>query len=464
MLKPLVVQLKSRSSAGTQRRRGVIGAALLALTACQTYSPEPLITDPVVLSAPLAAVLARDAATLDRPYLRPIALDFSKPLDANAIGVLAVIGNPDLRAMRVRANVADAQLFSARLLPDPTLSLGLDQVLAGPPAVDNLTGTLGWAINELRTRGARIAQARAESQRVRLDLAWAEWQTAGKAEDQAARIVGLEHAAAFAEANRRSALSMLDRMMRAAGRGDLPPDQLQAARLSASDASARVRTIEKDLVTARFDLTRLLGLTPDQRLNLAPPPVLEAPLDATALFQLAANQRLDLQALKAGYMSQEAAVRLAIINQFPTLDLSINATRDTSKNLTVGPAVSLTLPLWNRNRGAIAIEKATRSALKAEYDARLYQTRAEIAAAVAALELARAQRAAILAELPAAQRFAQASRRAADRGDIASATAEAAEQALRDKQLLLAQADQDSAEQLVALQLLTGIPMQEWPK
>ena len=444
--------------------RGSVCGALLGLAACQTYSPEPLITDPASLSAQVATVLVRDAATIDRPYLRPIALDFSRPLDANAIGVLAVVGNPDLRAMRVRANVADAQLFSARLLPDPTLSLGVDQVLAGPPAVNNLTGTIGWAINELRTRGARIAQARAESQRVRLDLAWAEWQTAGKAEIQAARVVTLEHAATFAEANRRSALSLLDRMMRAAGRGDLPPDQLQAARLSASDAAARVRTIEKDLVNARYELTRLLGLSPDQRLNLAPPPVMEAPLNAEALFQRAANQRLDLQALKAGYLSQEAAVRLAIINQFPTLDLSINATRDTSKNLTLGPAVSLTLPLWNRNRGAIAVERATRSALKAEYDARLYQTRAEIAAAVAALELARDQRAAILSELPAAERFAQASRRAADRGDIASATAEAAEQALRDKQLLLAQADQDSAEQLIALQLLTGVPMQEWPK
>lgn len=444
--------------------RGSVCGALLGLAACQTYSPEPLISDPASLSAPVATVLVRDAATIDRPYLRPIALDFSKPLDANAIGVLAVVGNPDLRAMRVRANVADAQLFSARLLPDPTLSLGVDQVLAGPPAVNNLTGSVGWAINELRTRGARIAQARSESQRVRLDLAWAEWQTAGKAEIQAARVVTLEHAATFADANRRSALSLLDRMMRAAGRGDLPPDQLQAARLSASDAAARVRTIEKDLVTARYELTRLLGLGPDQRLSLAPPPVMEAPLNPTALFQLAASQRLDLQALKAGYLSQEAAVRLAIINQFPTLDLSINATRDTSKNLTVGPAVSLTLPLWNRNRGAIAVERATRSALRAEYDARLYQTRAEIAAAVAALDLARAQRAAILSELPAAMRFAQASRRAADRGDIAAATAEAAEQALRDKQLLLAQADQDSAEQLIALQLLTGVPMQEWPK
>ena len=439
-----------------------IGAGLLSLAACQTYSPEALTTDPAALSAPVAAVLARDAAAIDRPYLRPIALDFSKPLDANAIGVLAVIGNHDLRAMRVRANVADAQLFNARLLPDPTLSLGVDQVLAGPPAVDNLTGTLGWAINELRTRGARIAQARAENRRVRLDLAWAEWQTAGKAEVQAARVVGLQRAAILAEANRRSALSLLDRMMRAAGRGDLPPDQLQAARLSASDAAARVRTIEKDLVTARFELTRLLGLNPDQVLNLAPAPVTEAPLNAAALFQLAASQRLDLQALKAGYMSQEAAVRVAIINQFPTLDLSINTTRDTSKNFLLGPSVSLTLPLWNRNRGAIAVEKATRSALKAEYDARLYQTRAEIAAAVAALELARAQRAAILAELPAARRFAQASRRAADRGDIAQATAETAEQALRDKELLLAQADQDRAEQLVALQLLTGVPMQEW--
>jgi outer membrane protein TolC len=122
------------------------------------------------------------------------------------------------------------------------------------------------------------------------------------------------------------------------------------------------------------------------------------------------------------------------------------------------------LPLWNRNRGGIAVETATRAALKAEYEARLFQTRSDIAAAVGGLGLLARQRTAILRDLPAVRRFAEATRRAADRGDLAPTTAATAEQAWRDKQLQLAQAERDIAEQTIALELLTGAPQEAWPK
>lgn len=437
--------------------------ATLGIGGCATYRADPLDLGGT-LTSPIAAVLARDAATISRPYLKPVALDLGQPLDANAVAVLAVVGNPDLRALRARANVADAQLFAARLLPDPTISLGFDQIVSGPPAVDNLAGSLAFVLNDLRTRGARQRQARAETERVRLDLAWAEWQTAGQAQIQAARVEGLERSLALAIASRASAQSLLDRSLRAAGRGDLLPDQVESARFTAFDAAARLRTVERDLAAARFELTRLLGLPLELQLRLAALPDPAPPPNAAHLFAIARAQRLDLQALQAGYQTQEAAVRLAILNQFPTLDLTVNAARDTGRNGLVGPSIGFTLPLWNRNRGGIAIEQATRAALKSEYDARLFRTRAEIAAAVGAISVSQRQRGLILADLPALRRFAQGSRRAADRGDLALATAQGAEQALRDKEILLAQAEQDSREQMAALQILTGVPQEAWPE
>ncbi len=68
----------------------------------------------------------------------------------------------------------------------------------------------------------------------------------------------------------------------------------------------------------------------------------------------------------------------------------------------------------------------------------------------------------MLRDLPAAQRYAEATRRAAVRGDLPRATAETAEQALRDKQILLAQSEQAIAEQLIALELLTGTLREAW--
>jgi len=443
--------------------RGAVALALL-LAGCATYRPLPLDEAPPVLSPPVLAVLAQDATTIDRPFLAPERIDFAEPLDANAVAVLAVLGNPDLQAARVRAGVADAQIFAAGLLPDPSFSFGLDPLLSGPDTMMGIASSLGLDLNALRTRGVTRQKARADARKVRLDLAWSEWQTSGQARLQAARIVALENQVALDTASRDSTASLLDRTLRAAGRGDIAGDQVQGARVAAFDAAERLRTDEKDLGAARLELAKLIGFPPDRPIRLAAPPLPPPPPDPAALFAIAQQRRTDLQALRAGYASQEAAVHKAVLDQFPALGLTINATRDTAGNLTVGPAVSFTLPVWNRNRGGIAVERATRAALKAEYEARLFQTRAEIAAAAQGVAIARRQRGAVLATLPAARRFAAASRRAEGRGDISLATAATAEQALRDKELQLAQAERDIAEQTIALELLTGAPREAWTK
>ena len=439
-------------------------APLVLLAACATYAPAPLAADSDVLRPPDQALLSREAAAIERPYLTPTTIDLTAPLDTNAVATIAVIANPDLKAQRLRAGVADAQAFSARLLPDPTFSLGASDVVAGPDPFLDIASALGLDINALHTRSVQIAQAQANARQVRLDFAWAEWQTAGQARLQAARIIALERRETLAQQSRDAARSLLDRTLRAAGRGDLSVDQVQAERVAAFDSEDRLRTIQRDLNAARFELAKLLGLPPETPLRLAVEPAAAAPLDAARLFAIARVHRADLQALQAGYEAQESALHKAVLDQFPTLSLTINANRDSAGNTLIGPAVDFTLPLWNRNRGGIAIERATRAALKAEYDGRLFQTRAEIAAAVGGINVARGQRDSILRDLPALTRFAEASRRAASRGDLARATAETAEQALRDKQILLAQSDQDIAEQTIALELLTGTPQEAWTR
>ena len=446
------------------RMRPTLAIAML-LSGCATYHPVPLNTasgDELSLAS-VQAVLTRDAATINRPYLTPTTIDLSQPLDLNAVSVIAVIANPDLKAMRVRASVTEAQVFAARLIPDPTVSIGANKVLSGPDTLLDLTSALGQDINALRTRGARLASARAQAEQVRLDLAWAEWQTAGQARIQAVRVESLRRIRDLAEASYAATSSLLDRTLRAAGRGDLSADQVQTARLSAYSAQQQVRTSERDLAAARFELTRLLGLPPTTELTLAPEMVPSPHPPADVLFTLALRDRFDLKALQAGYASQEASVRLAILNQFPTLTLTVNANRDSAGNQLLGPAVDLTLPLLNRNRGTIAVERATRAALKAEYDGRVFQTRAQIGAAIAGIAVARTQREAVLKGLSALRTFAAATERAANRGDLAPATAQTAAQSLRDQETLLAQTTQDLEEQMIALELLTGTPRETWP-
>lgn len=66
-------------------------------------------------------------------------------------------------------------------------------------------------------------------------------------------------------------------------------------------------------------------------------------------------QRLDLKALEQGYHGREATLHREIRDQYPRLTIGINRTTDTSSVPTLDPAISLDLPLWNRNGGPIAI-------------------------------------------------------------------------------------------------------------
>ena len=64
-------------------------------------------------------------------------------------------------------------------------------------------------------------------------------------------------------------------------------------------------------------------------------------------------------------------VRGAVLGQFPALTLGPNYGSDTTRVQSLGPSISVALPLFNRNRGQIAIQRATREQLRVEYTARL---------------------------------------------------------------------------------------------
>jgi outer membrane protein TolC len=434
----------------------------IGLAGCASYAPAPLTENPAVLVTPVASVLEARVSAIERPWLKPVGIDLAAPLSPDGIAALAVVNNPDLIALRARAGVADAQVFAAGLLPDPTFSIGADKVLSGPDTFLNIAGSLGLDINALRKRAVTRQQAAGQARQVRLDLAWAEWQTAGQARIQAVRITGLSRIVALARVTDAAAQVQLARSGRAAVRGDIAASDAEAARIAAYDAADRLRTAERDLLVAEQELARLLGLPPQTRLALADTPLPGLLPPAERLFTLAQARRSDLAALRAGYDSQEASVHLAVLQQFPSLNLTITGNRDSADNLLIGPAIDFTLPLWNHNRGGIAVERATREALKAEYEARLFQTRAEVSAAWEGIALASRQLDQARVGLPSLERQAAASEAAARRGDIARAAAETARQQLRDRQQAIAQLELAIREQIFALELLSGEPIGGW--
>ncbi|WP_419756254.1 TolC family protein [Brevundimonas sp.] len=437
-------------------RPGARPAAILALCAlaplagCAVYAPEALTT--TLPADPTPATIGR----FERDG-QAIGVDLTAPLDPADLAALAVVLNPELRAQRARVGVTQAQVFEAGLLPDPQFSASLDRPQSAPGLVDALAASLGLDTSAFYIRPQALRGARAGERQARLDLAWLEWQTGNQASVLAARIQGLETALTFAREAEAISSSVLNRSLGAVARGDLSAVDIEARRLAEADAADRARTTERDLTAARLELNAILGLSPQVQISLAPlapaPPCLPA---SEALVARALSDRLDLAALRAGYEAQEAALHVAVLQQYPRLNLSLNAARDTGAVRTNGVAVGFDLPLWNRNRGQIAIQEATREQLRVEYEARLFATRADLATLSSALEIGRRQRSDLLAQVGPLRTTVEAFERAGTRGDIAQVIAETARLSLLDKEIALAALDQAMAEQWRALQMAAG--------
>jgi len=81
--------------------------------------------------------LIQQACLVHHARLPPIKLTFAKPFTVQELAVIAVLVNPDLKALRAKEQVAKAQVFDAGLLPDPQLGLLFDKTLhqTNPPTI-----------------------------------------------------------------------------------------------------------------------------------------------------------------------------------------------------------------------------------------------------------------------------------------------------------------------------------------
>ncbi|HZO21494.1 MAG TPA: TolC family protein [Steroidobacteraceae bacterium] len=463
------VERATRAESRRTPRLRLAGLAALgmALTGgCTFYHPKPLSSPDVEasLESPDRAQLSRDALQLRHPRIQPLKLDFSRPLTGEEIEVIAVLANPDLRALRTQQGVAEAQVFASGLLPDPQISLGYDKLLSpkNEGFSDAYAGSLTLDIlGALATRHLERQAAQATAEQLRNDIAWQEWTTAGQARLLALRLFYQRQASELAQQAASLAEHALQRALDAAHSGDVSADDIEVRRVAASEATQRALSAARDAEGTRLDLNQTLGLKPEESVSLADPPPLPSwtHLAPDELFARARIERLDLAALAQGYAGQEASLHRAVLGQYPRLGITINRASDTSAVHTLGPAVTFDLPLWNRNRGAIATAKADRTRLRAEFAARLHQTRADIADLVDTLDHDDSARAALAAQVPEMERIAKELQIAAARHDLAQPVAEAAASTALDKQITLLGLEQSCAEERIALTLAIGSPV-----
>ncbi len=386
-----------------------------ALGACATYSPLPLSGAAGVASV---GELTAPAAGMALPGLAPHRFDPADGLDVTEVAMLAVANSPALKLARDDLGVVRAQAFAAGLLPDPQLSLGADFPQHSGPG---LTAAFNLGISEdvtaLLTRSSRTAEARNHVEQVNLDLLWAEWQTVTQARQLFDQVVSLraQQRRLQAEAD---ALAPVDRFVQMALQQDnLTYDTASAGLNAGTDVRKRLSDIEVQLHQAASDLHVLLGLAASAPIELvgSADPVHPTPAQIQQALADLPARRPDLLALQAGYAAQDAALRGAILAQFPALTLGFNTARDTSAIYTKGFSIGINLPLFNHNRGNIAIARATRVQLKDAYAARVLTDHSDVQRLQADLDTLDRQRAQLIAhvgQLDAAGRSAETAWRA----------------------------------------------------
>ena len=371
-------------------------ATALALGGCVRFQPRPL--------SPGGTLDAFEARTLDRAdlgdYLRNHGQAPTWPRarwDLPALTLAAFFYHPDLDVARAQWAVARGEGQSAGERPEPSLSVAPGYNIStpsGPVSAWLATVGLAFPLETAGKRAHRVAQARELSESARLNVVQTAWQVrrgvrtalldlyaAERTEVQALRKVDVQAEAA-------------DLFARQAEAGELSPAEAGQVRIQLESTRLAALAAEQGRAEARAALASALGIPLQalagiafsfdelERLPAAPP--------SDAARRQALLGRADILGALAEYEASQAALQLEIARQYPDLEIGPGYEFDQGDNKwSLG--LTLTLPVFNRNRGAIRAAGARRSEAAAKFAALQARVIGELDQAEAGCRTARAR-------------------------------------------------------------------------
>ena len=373
-------------------------AALLpaiVVSGCVSYAPHPLVPDDelaVLRSAGLDGFVVEHAAPGDGQVSSQLPFDITDGLDESELVAVALTLNPELRARRLEIGEAEALLIGAGLLPNPEVGVSWRTGIGGADG-HSVDADLLMDLLQPWQREAREAVASAHIEVVRAEIVSDEWQLV---RETRLRLLGVRAAARTAEmleeaVDIRTEMQALAQRSRDAGEGtDL---DVSAAELELAEMQRDQRFAVAALAASKRALNQTLGLPPEYELHLTG---IDAPV-AVTVFQDPSDEELErrllagryeLRALEAAYERAEQRHRLAVLGQYPSLELGLGFERESEGDSFLGPALGLELPLFDRNQGEIAETLAARDRARADYATTLHDLRAQAYEARAQLRTA----------------------------------------------------------------------------
>jgi len=391
-----------------------------------------------------------------------VVLDERDGLSPDEAAVMAVDQNPRLRAARAERGVAQAELLAAGVLPNPRLEGSIDVPVAGPDA--NVLGYgagLSWNVTPLLSRGANVSAAEENLASIDLDIAWQEWQVAQAARLHAVRGIYLERRVALARELETTWQQRLESLRQARAAGAVTELELTNAEGSYAQARVNRLDLERQVVIERAALSRAIGIDPagNITLDLSFAPSTTLPTDHQVLDELP-RRRLDLIALQHAHRSHDEALRAAVMAQFPAVEVGFGARREVDQNASIGPTLTFEIPFFDRNQGSVGRERALRTQVEAEYEARLLEARADVTRTLKELRLVSEEVAAAREASEAGTRLAEQAQSASIGGALSPLIAANILEQSYARRLRAVETEQTLAELEIALVLASGVDVQ----
>jgi cobalt-zinc-cadmium efflux system outer membrane protein len=363
------------------------------LAGCVRFKPQPLSSAQVVADY--------GARSLDNPELKEFLEgnvrheSFAWPLpswDLTKLVLAAFFYHPDLDVARARWAVVQAGKKIAAERPNPTISVN--------PAYDTttlipspwvVTASLDIPIETAGKRGYRVAQATQLSEAARLNIASVAWVVRSRVRQRLVELYTARETEVLLNEQHSIQMENLRLLENQYQAGAVSAFEVTQARIAADSTRLALRDTERQSAEARVQLADAIGVHVRalEGVTLSFAALNELPVDIPAdeARRQALLNRADILGALAEYAASQSALQLEIARQYPDVHLSPGYEFDQGDNKwSLGPSV--TLPVFNQNKGAIAEAAAKRAEAAANFNALQAGVVAEIERAAAGYRVA----------------------------------------------------------------------------
>jgi len=399
------------------------GLLVLVFAGCVHYQPQPISAGDNVSELEQRSLADGGLRSYLQTNLHHELTEWpARSWDLERLTLAAFYYQPSLDVARAQWGMATAGKITAGERPNPTLSVtpGYSSTTAIPsPWI--VTPSLDIPIETAGKRGYRIAQAQQLSEVARLNIAAVAWQVRSAVRrglvnlDAALATQALLHEQENIQTEN---LRLLELQYQA---GAISAFELTQARVSADAARLAWRDAERQRTEALVQLAQAIGIPAAaldgvefsfDSLHAMPAEVASAEVRRRALLN-----RADILGALAEYAASQSALQLEIAKQYPDIHLSPGYEYDQGNNKWF-LGLSVHLPVFNHNQGAIAEAQARRAEAAAKFNALQAAVLAEIDLAVAGYHAAVQKQADAQAMLVDLQRQEKSARALLDAGEI----------------------------------------------